>query len=89
MKKYLDNGSDDSGIFTDYIIFKREIRQIFSPTNQDAMAERTLIDIIQIKSASDYAALFKKYINKTEWDDDALMAIYHRGLKNSVKNELM
>ena len=46
MEEYLDNENNDSGIFTDYAIFKREIRQIFKPTNEDAMAERVLIDII-------------------------------------------
>ena len=40
------------------------------------MAERALINITQIKSTSDYAALFKKYADKMEWDDDTLMAIY-------------
>ena len=53
------------------------------------MAERALIDIIQIKSASDYAALFKKYADKIKWDNDALMAMYRQGLKDSVKDEFM
>ena len=53
------------------------------------MAKRVLIDIIQIKSTSDYAALFKKYADKIKWDDNALIAMYYRGLKNSVKDEFM
>ena len=53
------------------------------------MAERALIDITQIKFASNYAALFKKYADRTKWDNDILMAIYHKGLKNSVKNKFM
>ena len=53
------------------------------------MAERVLIDITQIKSASDYAALFKKYTDRMEWDNDALIAMYYRGLKDSIKDELM
>ena len=89
VEKYLDQGSDESGIFADYARFKREIRRVFAPTNQDAMAERALIDITQTRSVSDYAALFKKYADRTEWDDDALMAMFKRGLKDSVKDELM
>ena len=53
------------------------------------MTERALIDITQTRSASDYAALFKKYADRTEWDDDALMAMFKRRLKDSVKDELM
>ena len=53
------------------------------------MAERALINITQIKSASNYAALFKKYADKMKWDDDALIAMYRQGLKNSIKDELM
>ena len=33
--------------------------------------------------------MFKKYADRTEWNDDALMAMYRRDLKNLVKDELM
>ena len=32
---------------------------------------------------------FQQYVVKTEWDDDALMIIYRRGLKEQVKDELI
>ena len=53
------------------------------------MAERALIDITQIKSTSNYAALFKKYTDRTEQDDNTFIAIYYKKLKDSIKDKLI
>ena len=48
-----------------------------------------MIDIIQIKFISNYVTLFKKYADRTEWDNNIFMTIYYKGLKDSVKDKLM
>ena len=42
----------------------------------------------QDKSAAEYSIKFKQYSALTEWDDNALMIMYWRGLKENVKNQL-
>jgi hypothetical protein len=43
----------------------------------------------QRTSASKYAAKFQEYSSVTKWDNAALMTMFHRGLKENVKDELM
>ena len=42
----------------------------------------------QDKSAAEYFIKFKQYSVLTEWDDNALIIIYWRELKENVKNQL-
>ena len=42
----------------------------------------------QDKSAAEYSIKFKWYSALTEWDDDALIVMYWRELKENVKNQL-
>ena len=42
----------------------------------------------QKRSASEYTTQFKRYLLMTGWDDDALMVMFHRGLKDNVKDKL-
>ena len=43
----------------------------------------------QKKSAAEYSTQFQQYAARTDWDDNALMDMYQRGLKFNVKEELM
>ena len=89
LTKFMDEQDDPKGIFDDFDNFKGEIRQIFGVNNEEAIAERAVQGLVQKTSASDYAAKFQEYSNRLEWGDDALMAMFRRGLKETVKDELM
>lgn len=89
LRLYLDDGKDDSKYFAKFDYFKKGIRQIFGVSNEEKAAERVIQHLNQKSSASDYAARFQEYANLTEWDDASLMTMFRRGLKQSVKAELM
>ena len=42
----------------------------------------------QIKSAAAYTAEFKTHALKTEWNDNAQMALFYKGLKKEVKDNI-
>ena len=42
----------------------------------------------QKQSASEYTTQFKRYLVMTGWDDNALMVMFHCGLKDNVKDKL-
>ena len=43
----------------------------------------------QTASVSAYAAEFRKYQTRVEWDDTALASQFYRGLKDVVKDDIM
>lgn len=43
----------------------------------------------QKSSASEYAIKFQEYAQVTDWDNNALITMFRRGLKENVKDELM
>ena len=44
--------------------------------------------IKQQHSAAEYTTQFKQYSVLTDWDNDALIVMYQRGLKENMKNEI-
>ncbi len=89
LRKYLDRDEDPGGIFANFDSFKGELRRVFGISNEKEMAERIIQHLQQKTSAADYAARFQEYANLAEWDNAALMTMFKRGLKDSVKDELM
>ena len=89
LREYLDDDEDDTRIFADYDKFKEEIRRIFDIANEKSTAERNLQHITQRIAAAEYAARFQEEVEKIEWNDAAKMIMYRKGLKESVKDELM
>ena len=65
------------------------IRQVFGPANEELVAEGVIQRLSQTKSASDYATTFQHYAAMTEWNDEAQMSMFKRGLKDNVQDELM
>ena len=65
----------------------RSVGSLESPVKKKQ--RRELQNLQQRTSAAEYAARFQEQANLTEWDDAALMAMYKRGLKDNVKDELM
>ena len=47
------------------------------------------MNLQQWGSAAVYAAEFQRITFKTEWGDVLLITQFYRGLKNSVKNDIM
>ena len=89
LRKHLDDDEDPEHVFARYDCFKTEIRRVFGVSSEEETAERAIQHLQQRTSAAEYAARFQEQANLTEWDDAALMAMYKRGLKDNVKDELM
>ena len=91
--KYLDEenqeGDEVDQLFSDLDEFKKQIRQVFGAAGEISAAIRMVQTLRQTRSAAEYAATFRQYSILTEWNDKALMSEYRRGLKDSVKKELM
>jgi len=89
LRTFLDDGTDTGTIFSNYSMFKVEIRRIFGTSNESIVAARAVQTLRQETAASDYASKFQEYAPVTGWDDAALCTMYRRGLKETVKDELM
>lgn len=94
LKRYMDEPDDEDNAdvkqwMESFVRFKCEIRRVFGPSNESNVATRIIQHISQKKSAAEYTAQFQQYATQTDWDDNALMTMYRRGLKDNVKDELM
>ena len=75
-------------IFNNYSEFVSKIKINFGDIDEERTAERHLQALTQKGSAANYAAEFRQYAARTEWDDAALTAIYYRGLKDLIKDDI-
>lgn len=89
LTRMLEDRTDTDGIFTTWDGFTTAIRNVYGLSNDKQVAIRMIQHLTQKSSASQYTAKFQEYSTKTEWDNQALMTMYYRGLKESVKDELM
>jgi hypothetical protein len=91
LQKYLDGEAEQSTVrwMESFGAFKARIRHVFGPSNEESAAESMIQRLKQLKSAADYATTFQHYAGQTEWNDEALMSMYKRGLKDNVQDELM
>jgi hypothetical protein len=80
-KKYFDS---DNG----YDNFTKDLQKVFGDVDEVKTAERKMIQLRQTGSAADYTAEFRKIESKIDWDENALIAQYYQGLKESLKDEL-
>ena len=81
--------SDECTDFEDYGKFKKRIRAVFGPANEKLIAESVIQRLKQTKSAADYATTFQHFAAQTNWDDEAQMSMFKRGLRDDVQDELM
>ncbi|GKV53537.1 hypothetical protein SLEP1_g60058 [Rubroshorea leprosula] len=88
---YLRGGpnNDPNELFANWTRMEGVMRTFFSISNETSMAERIIQDIRQKGSAADYAAKFQQHAQLTEWNDEALMPMFKRGLKPQVKDHLI
>ena len=89
LQKWLVERKDSDGLFSTWETFVDTIRSIYGLNNDKQVATRVVQQLTQKTSASAYTAKFKEYSDKTDWDDNALMTMYYRGLKENVKDEMM
>ncbi|CAF3556312.1 unnamed protein product [Fusarium graminearum] len=75
-------------IFADWDNFEQALKGNFGVVNEERQAAAELLVLRQHKSCAAYSVKFRQLASKTEWDDEALMEIYYRGLKEEVKDEL-
>ena len=93
LKRYFDDPEDNENQdvrhwMEKFPFFVKKIQQVFGSTNDQEVAIRIVQNLKQRKAASEYAAQFQEYADLTEWDDNALMTMYRRGLKDHIKDEL-
>lgn len=75
-------------LFVSYKGFKEGINKVFGDIDGERTAERTIQNIRQTGSASQYTALFQQYSSQTDWNDSSLKARYYEGLKSIVQDEI-
>jgi hypothetical protein len=75
-------------IMNDFELFCKKLKELFGDPNERATAERNLYALKQKGSATSYLADFQRYSVLVEWNDQAKMAQFYRGLKEMVKDEL-
>jgi len=82
-------GTDNTGMFSSWGHLKQALKSVFGISNEVSQAIRVIQNLKQKGSASEFTAKFQEYAHLTTWNDDALMEMYRRGLKDEVKDELM
>jgi len=96
IRDYLENPEADWSTQTkqyfsqtnSYEIFADELKKIFGDVDEERVAERQMQQLRQTGSAANYTAEFRRIESKLDWDENALIAQYYRGLKESLKDEL-
>jgi hypothetical protein len=93
MREYMEKPEevwDDktTKIFNSYERFTRELIAVFGEVDEERTAEREIRQLRQTGPASKYTAEFQRIIGKIDWNEEALIAQYYQGLKDSVKDEL-
>ena len=76
-------------IFKTWNGFLEEIKVNFGVMDERKEAERAIESLRQKGSATSYTREFQRYSTRTEWGDEALRYQYRKGLKDSVKDELL
>ncbi|KAF5686552.1 gag poly [Fusarium circinatum] len=68
--------------------FEQALKDNFGVVNKERQAVAELLALKQQKSYAAHSAKFRQLAAKTQWDDDALMEIYYRSVKEKVKDKL-
>jgi hypothetical protein len=85
---YLERISTDP-IFRSFETFKRDFLSMFGHPDHRKEAERKLNELKQGNgTAREYYANFRHYSTLLGWNDQALISIFRRGLRENVKDEL-
>jgi Domain of unknown function (DUF4939) len=75
-------------IIDNWAEFRSQLESMFGDIDEEHTAERSLQQLRQKGPASRYAADFRRFAAKTEWNKGALRAQFYKGLKDSIKDEM-
>ena len=75
-------------IIDNWAEFRSQLESMFGDIDEEHTAERSLQQLKQKGPASRYAADFRRFAAKTEWNKGALRAQFYKGLKDSIKDEI-
>ncbi|RYP17800.1 hypothetical protein DL767_009942 [Monosporascus sp. MG133] len=97
LRNYLENGKSDQQqatkiLFQYYINFEEKLRANFGNPDEERTVIQKILDLKQKGPASKYAVAFKNLMAKAGWvdeEDDSLIDIFYKGLKDNVKNEIV
>ena len=95
LRDYTNNAEDDRGedtnrLFERYVNFEETLRSMYGNSDEARSAAQKLLTFKQKGSASHYTSQFKQLAAKTGWtDDETLIDTFYRGLKDTVKDELV
>jgi hypothetical protein len=87
--KFMAHDQEVSHWMTYFSQFKEKVRAIYGISNEKTTSTRIIQYLKQTRSANEYAAIFQRHAPLTNWDDTALRDMFRRGLKDTVKEELM
>lgn len=80
---------ETQAMFQTFKGFIKHLKATFGPIDEARQAERHIQALRQKGAAITYIAEFQHYAMRTGWNNEALKAQYYRGLKDSVKDELV
>jgi Retrotransposon gag protein len=84
-----DTRDDDTkALFDSWRGFKAGIMRMFGDIDEEHTAERKLLELRQKGPVTAYAAEFQQLAFKTSFGDGSLAALFYKGLKDSVKDEM-
>ena len=69
--------------------FKKAINTVYRDINKERTAVYTLQNLKQKGVAATYIMEFQQYSGQTDWNDDTLKDQYYRGLKDTIKDEIV
>lgn len=92
-RDYLENDynqqdQETQNIFADWLNFEALLKDNFGVINKERQAAAEILALKQHGSCTAHSAKFRQLAAKTEWDDEALMEIYYRSMKEEAKDEL-
>jgi hypothetical protein len=80
--------NDEGKYYFSYDKLKEGLEKAFGDMNETRKAERALHALKQYKSVQSYTQVFQDITSSLEWDDEPLMDVYYRGLKDRVKDDI-
>ena len=95
LRDFTNNAEDDredetNHLFKKYANFEEKLRSMYGNPDEARSAAQKLLTFKQKGSASHYTSQFKQLAAKTGWtDDETLIDTFYRGLKDTVKDELV
>ena len=80
---------DTQEVFTNFNKFKRCLERTFGDLDEAQNTKHDLEWLKQRGSASNYASWFLQIISHLDWDDDAYIHYFERGLRPEVQEKLL